>query len=583
MHRKCKWVIAPSLPPEAKQVYPELADVILNLLWNRGLRNQEKIDEFLNPDWGEDIHDPFLFRDMEKAVGGIFSAIEKNEKIVIHGDYDADGVCGSVILFQTLKALGAKNLNVFLPHRETEGYGVNSNTIKNFKAGGINLIITCDCGISNNVQIDEANNLGMDVIITDHHEIPEKIPHAFAIIHPKMPGETYPHKELSGGAVGWKLACGLIKKGAERGLNIPEGFEKWFLDLAAISLVADIIPLLGEARTLAKYGLIVLNKTRNLGLKYLFEAAGVSAGKIDTWTIGFVIAPRINAAGRMDHANAAYELLVSDNAAEAKDLAYKLNQSNAERQKQTELVFMDAKGKAVENEMDKNYAIAVFGEEWLLGLLGLVAGKLSGEFYRPAVVCGKKDGKIVGSGRCEISGFDLLDSLRSSGDFFEKLGGHKSACGFTLKKEIVFEDFYKKWNEECKKRLEGADLSPVLHIDSELDLDDVDWQLHDILSKLEPFGEANPAPRYLAKGVTVKGLELVGANGNHLRLIVCHKGITTKKMIGFCLGDPERAGENWCQKLKTGDKIDIVFEVGTNEWNGNREIQLKIIDLKMSN
>lgn len=583
-----KWVVAPQIPEEVRREHPELPDVVLSLLWNRGLKTQKEIDEFLNPDWDEDVHSPFLFRDMEKAVERIFAAIKNDEKIVIHGDYDADGVCGTVILYETLKMLEAKNVNVFLPHREIEGYGINSNTVKNFKKEDVNLIITCDCGISNAKQIKEAKNFGMNVIVTDHHEVPDEIPDAYAIIHPKLPEEKYPHKELSGGAVAWKLACGLINPPnpppyiRERKERLPQGFEKWFLDLVAISLVADVIPLLGEARTLAKYGLIVLNKTRNLGLKYLFEAARVSAGKINTWTIGFVITPRINAAGRMNHANVAYKLLISKNEAEAKRLANELNQSNFERQKQTEFVFMEAKGQAIQNEMDKNYAIAVLGEEWPLGLLGLVAGKLSGEFFRPVVVCTKKEEKILGSGRCEIPGFDLLDSLRSSGDFFEKLGGHKSACGFTLGEEIDFKNFYEKWNEECKKRLEGIDLSPILFIDAELDLDDVNWELYDILSKLEPFGETNPAPRYLARGVTVKGLELVGANGNHLRLLVQHKGITTKKMIGFCLGDAECAGENWCQKLKTGDKIDIVFEVGVNEWNGNREIQLKIIDLKMS-
>ncbi len=617
-----KWVIASQIPEEIKKEYPELPDVVLNLLWNRGLRTQEKIDEFLNPDYGADIHDPFLFRDMEKAVQRIFDAIKNNEKIVIHGDYDADGVCGSVILFETLEMLGAKNPDVFLPHRETDGYGINSNTVKNFKKEGINLIITCDCGISNAAQVTEAQDAGMDVIITDHHEVPRELPPACAIIHPKVPGENYPWKELSGGAVAYKLAHALIKKSSERGFNLPEGFEKWFLDLAAISLITDVIPLLGEARTLAKYGLIVLNKTRRTGLKYLYEAARVSAGKLDTWTVGYIIGPRINAAGRMNHANTAYKLLISKNESEAKKLAGELNESNLERQKQTERIVLEAKGKVVENEMDKKHSMAAFGEKWPLGLLGLVAGKLSDEFYRPVVVCGLKDGKIVCSGRSEIGDFDLpphqshrnsdnlssnesetaspsnpptdtkcskdwwgglLESLRNSGDFFEKIGGHKSACGFTLKKEVDFDEFYKKWEEECGKKLADVDSEPLLLIDSELDLDDIDWGLYDILSKLEPFGEGNPKPRYLAKGVTVKSLELVGDNGNHLRLLVCHKGALSKKMIGFCLGDPERnGGVNWCSKLKAGDKIDVVFEVGVNEWNGNREIQLKIVDLKMS-
>ena len=631
-----KWILAPKLSDDARKTYPELPEVVLNLLWNRGLKNQEKIDEFLNPDYGKDIHDPFLFRDMEKAVGRIFEAIKNNEKIAIHGDYDADGVSGAVILYETLMMLGCHAergcqevgtlsvpkttlsvVDVFLPHRETDGYGINSNTIKNFSKDGVNLVVTCDCGISNAKQIEEANDFGIDVIITDHHEVPKEIPDAFAIIHPKLSGKdilpspfgrspagrhltspsrgegegggggvgVYPWKELSGGAVAWKLACGLIKKSAEHGFNFPEGIEKWFLDLVAISLIADVIPLLGEARTLAKYGLVVLNKTRRLGLKSLFEAAGIKADKIEAWSVGYIIAPRINAAGRMNHASAAFNLLISQDAAEAKKLATKLNQSNSERQKQTEVILLEAKGQIVAKEMDKKYALAAFKEDWPLGLLGLVSGKIAETFYRPAIVCSLKDGKIVGSGRSGIAEFNLLASLEVFSDYFERSGGHKGACGFVFKDGINFEEFYKKWNEECKKRLEGVDLTPVLCVDSELDLDDIDWRLYDTLFKLEPFGEGNTAPRYLAKGVTVCGVDPVGASGKHLRFLVCHKGVTKKKMIGFSLGPKQNGngnGINWCEKLKMGDKIDVVFEVGVNEWNGNREIQLKVIDLKMS-
>jgi single-stranded-DNA-specific exonuclease len=275
-----KWILTPSPPPEFFSEHPELPSIIVRLLWNRNLKTQEQIDEFLNPDYGVDLHDPFLFKDMPKAIELIFDCIKNNKKITVHGDYDADGVCASVVISSGLKKLGAKQVDIFLPHREIDGYGLNTNTVQYLKDNGTELVITCDCGISNTEEVKFAKDLGMKVIITDHHAMPKVFPPADATIHPLVPGETYPDKTLAGGGVGYKLVQGLLKEHKKTNPLLPDGqthesFEKWLLDLVTISTVADMVPLVGESRTIARYGLTVLNKTRNLGLQKMLQGQPV--------------------------------------------------------------------------------------------------------------------------------------------------------------------------------------------------------------------------------------------------------------------------------------------------------------------
>ena len=310
-----KWEVFPDPPQSFFDEFPELPRTVASLLYHRNVRTQKQIDEFLNPDYSSDIHDPFLFKDMEKAVNRIFEAVEKKEKIVVHGDYDADGVSASTILISTLEGIGSKNNDIFLPHRETDGYGLNTNTIQKLSDEKTNLIITCDCGIRNIEAVAFASKLDIDIIITDHHAVPETPPDALAIIHPKV-DDNYPCKDLAGGAVAFKLMQGILKKHKEKNETLVNGqtheqCEKWMLDMVAIASVADMVPLIGESRTLTKYGMIVLNRTKRIGLqKLLLEAQiieenGTKKREIDTYTIGFQIAPRINAAGRMNHANVA--------------------------------------------------------------------------------------------------------------------------------------------------------------------------------------------------------------------------------------------------------------------------------------
>ncbi|MFA5413401.1 MAG: single-stranded-DNA-specific exonuclease RecJ [Patescibacteria group bacterium] len=572
-----KWRVAETISEEFKNKFPEIDPVILQLLANRGVKTQEKIDEFLYPDYSQDIHDPFLFLDMEKAVDRVFLAIEKKEKITVHGDYDADGVCSALVMVATLSAMGA-DAQVYLPHRELEGYGLNMQTVEELGKNGVNLIITTDCGISNRLEIKRATELGMDVIITDHHAEPPNLPEAaFAIIDPHLAREKYPFRELAGAGVAFKLVQAILRSPKFKTLDFkidPEGFEKWLLDLVAIATITDIMPLLGENRTLVKYGLLVLNKTQRIGLKKLIESLGLNKNKdLDAKNVAFQIGPRLNAAGRIDHANQAYELLKTDDANEVDELVSSLNKTNEGRQSLSERVMAEAKAQIGEDIGEQKILFAK-GEGWPVGIVGLVAGKIAENFWRPTFIMTEREEDIMGSGR-SIPEFDITESLHETRELLSHYGGHAGACGFTLKNKKDLKKFEKILKKIAEKKLAGMELVRTLNIDAEVRLEKINWELFELLEKFAPFGRANERPKYLGRGFAVESFESVGTNGNHLRISLSQGNGVRKKFIGFCFGE-------WCQKLKVGDKVDVVFEVDVNEWNGNRELQMKIIDLKMS-
>ncbi|PIT87887.1 MAG: single-stranded-DNA-specific exonuclease RecJ [Candidatus Magasanikbacteria bacterium CG10_big_fil_rev_8_21_14_0_10_40_10] len=585
-----KWITAPNAEEKFYQNHPELPAIIARLLWNRDLRAQQQIDEFLNPDYSQDIHDPFLFNDMAKAVKIINRAIVKQKNIVVYGDYDADGVCASAILVNTLRKLGANNISAHIPHRETEGYGLNSDTVDELMAQKTDLIITCDCGISNYSQVKQAKKKGLEVIITDHHTVGDKIPPADTIIHPKMPKEKYPDKTLCGGAVAFKLAQGLLKKHQEKNTCLSdgqthEGFEKWMLDLVALSSIGDMVPLLGESRTLTRYGLVVLNKTQNLGLRKLFTIAGLCdekgelKRKLDTHTVGWQIVPRLNAAGRMNHANTAYNLLITTNEDEAQRLAEQLNQNNIDRQKSTDQLVSEAK-KYIENTQQIDQPIIfAFGSNWPVGLLGLISGRLKDFYNRPVLALTQNNDEIVASGR-SLAQFNLIEALQTIPRFFSKFGGHPQACGLSLADKSQLEDFKQELIELARAKLDGQDMTAQINIEAEVNLEDVDWKLYDILQKFEPFGVGNEEPKYMARGLQITNITPVGQDGKHLRLMVKHNNHVVRKTIGFGLGDVNRHPDDWKNNLRAGDIIDMVFAVSVNEWNGNRELQLTIEDIK---
>ncbi len=573
-----RWLLAEPPSEEMRQRFPELHPVAVQLLWNRHLTSQESVDEFLMPDYGQDLHDPFLFRDMERACERVWRAVERRERVVVYGDYDADGVTGSVLLMTVLRSLATKLgsdpalIRNYIPHREKEGYGLRREAIEAIAAEGAELLITVDCGISNAAEVALAREKGMDAIVVDHHQVPEKLPEAI-LVHPLVPGETYPYKYLAAVGVAFKFACGLIAYAARRGAAYEPGFEKWLLDLVAIATVTDFMPLVGENRTLERYGLIVLNKTRRVGLRKLIEAAGLKAGTLDTVSVGYAIGPRINAASRMDHARLAYETLMAETTEDAASFADKLNRLNADRQRYTEEVMREARSAMADEAADKSIRL-VAGDGWSAGIVGLVAGKLVSELGRPVIVFGKEGERYVGSGR-GIPGFNLVAAMEAAKKTLTRYGGHPQACGLTIDGDGNFRQFCAIVEEFAARELGGQDLRPALAIDAALRLSQVTWDLVDWLAKFEPHGEGNPRPRFLLEGLLVSAVEPVGKDGRHARISV--RGDTPKesKIIAFNMREAAQA-------VLPGGCLDAVVEIGVNVWNGHRSIQLKAVDIRPS-
>lgn len=566
------YIIKDQAPSEWLASLPNINEFLLQLLWQRNIRSEEEIEEFLYPDWHSHIHDPYLFRHMAAAVSLIYSHIKNKSKIAVFGDYDADGVTAATILVSTLRKLGAE-VEPYLPHREREGYGLNIDAINYLANKDCKLLITCDCGVANVEQVKHAKSLGLKVIITDHHEPQDTLPEAEAILHPNLPGETYPFKFLSGGGVAFKLVQGLVRNElCTWSASDKEAWEKWLLDLVCISTVADMVKLKGESRSLTKYGLTVLGKTRNLGLRELFNVAGINQAKVDVYTVGFQIAPRINAAGRLDHANSAFALLMSSNLSEAQNLAKALNITNSERQRLTEDMYQQALTQLGEVSADKALIVA-YEPTWPAGLVGLVAGKLSNFYNRPALVITENNGKLVGSGRNNVPAYNLQHNLDLCRELLVNYGGHKDAAGFTLEKTNL-DKFLKKINKISNSDLKNFDFTSTIPIDLELSLKQANWELVDNLSLLEPFGLDNPRPRFLTKDLFVLQMTPVGATGQHLKLILTN-GEITHKFIMFQQGETSA-------NLKIGDKIEVVYELGVTEWRDNKELEFKIINYKKS-
>ncbi len=568
-----RWDIAEALSDDVKQQFPDQDPVLLSILWNRGLRTKEDMQIFLQPDWNRDHYSHTLFNQMVEAVDRVFASLEAGEVITIHGDYDADGVSGSAVLMSALRdisrALGFDETNVtsYIPHREKEGYGLSIPTIEHLSEHDkTKLVITVDCGISNKPAIDRGKELGIDTIVCDHHTMPAELPDAI-LIHPLVPGEAYPNKNLCGTGVAYKLACGLIDEAIRRGADLPEGYSRWLLDLVAIATVTDVMPLTGENRVLEKFGLTVLNKTRRVGITKLLDVAGVS-GVLDTVSIGFQIGPRLNAAGRMTHANEALALLIEEDELEASKLAQRLQEINKERQVASQAMYLDA-DKEVATMEDK--LIIIWRDGWSAGLVGLVAGKIQNKYGRPTFVVGRDGDKFVGSGRSP-QGFDVTAAMRHAGEHLDKFGGHPQACGFSAIGQEKFEKAAGMMRAYAEKEIDVATLGPRISIDAQMDIDDITWELYDSLQQLRPFGTANPSPLFVSRGVKIISFKAVGKEDAHLKVRLQGAGGKMVDGIGFRLGA-------WATRLSPGDSIDVVYEIQVNEWNGNRSLQVRLEDI----
>lgn len=571
-----QWNISPKAPKDFQELFPEYSSLVLQLLYERGLQSQEAIDEFFNPDYNEDLHDPFLLKDIKLALKRIFKAIKNKEKVVIYADYDADGVCSGAILWETLKKLGAR-LDIYIPDRNKEGYGLNPEAVKLLIKKGVDLIITVDCGVSNKDEVELARKQKVDVIVIDHHHVPKDLPRANAIINPKQKDCKYPFKELAAAGVVFKVVQAIGKsKVKSQKLKVDEGFEKWLLDLVAIATVADCVSLLGENRTLVKYGLYVLAKTRRIGLQELMKVAGIKPRvdpdaiecNLNAFTLGFQVGPRLNAAGRMDHATTSFKSLITKDPREAKDLASKINHQNQARQKLTDEIVKDLK-----KDIDLNkFTIFAKNTSWPIGMVGLVAGKLAEKFSRPTLIFNEGPELCRGSGR-SIPSFNLIEAIEQCSRILVNFGGHAGAAGGTVKNEN-FGEFEKKIEKIARKKLKKEDLVPQINIAKVLEPEEISWESYDEFQKFAPFGKENPRPLFLVKNLEVREKRIVGKNGGHLKLKIQHPTSNIQfEVIGFNFAD-------WDKKLKIGDKVDLVFELMADEFNGQRKLQLKIIDIK---
>ena len=563
-----KWIVREDQAEEFSS--PEISNVLAKLLTSRGFRSLEEQKNFLFPDYDRDVHNPFLFVQMEKVVERIKTAKENKEKVFIFGDYDADGVTSAAILREVLLLLEI-NVEVYIPDKKNEGYGLNLNAIEFFATKNTKLVLTVDCGITGIKEVARANELGMDVIITDHHHVPAQLPEAFAIINPHMPESGYPFSELAGVGVAFKVVQALFEK------LLPEQKqqEKWMLDLVAIGTVADCVPLINENRALVKYGLVVLAKTRRTGLKELFKVGRLVIDEQnlpDARKISFQIAPRINAAGRIDHANLAYNLVVENDEVKARDYALELESINSRRQKMTETVSNEIRAVA-ENMFKEKKFIFALGENFPIGIVGLVAGKIASQFNKPTIVLQKGEHESVGSLR-SIPQINIIEAIGKCSELLKRFGGHAQAAGVTVKNENL-EAFYQKLDAIIETELNGKNLLPQLEIDARLEASEIDFSLIDEIERMRPFGEGNPEPVFLLEKMRIHDLRTVGNGSKHLKMLLQPQDGAPKLLDSIMFNASKEALE-----VKEGMEIDVVCSLQSDEWNGNKKIQLNIIDLK---
>ncbi|MDX1520054.1 MAG: single-stranded-DNA-specific exonuclease RecJ [Anaerolineae bacterium] len=562
-----RWEVALRAPDIHFARFPDLPPLIVQILYNRGFTEADEVTDFLAHRWVD--NNPFALHGMEAAVDRLASAIKWSEPIAIYGDYDADGVTATALLMQYLTGLGAI-VSPYIPDRFDEGYGLNNEALAKLAEQGIKVVLTVDCGIRSVKEVDYGNSLGLDIIITDHHSVGEETPPALATVNPKQKPCAYPFKELAGVGLAYKLAQALHQAnvhGANGAALHPDGL----LDLVALGTVADLAPLYGENRMLVAHGLKRLNEQPlRPGLAALRHTVGLNKA-ISAGTIGFVIGPRLNAAGRLDHALAAYKLLVAQNELEATHLAGWLDQQNKERQSIT-FKMVDMARQTVMADGTARPLYFVSHPDFNPGVVGLAASRLAEEFYRPTLVAEQGPERTKGSAR-SIPEFHITDALDQCADLLERYGGHAAAAGFTLKNENV-PAFQSRLVEIAANQLDLDDLRPTLSIDGEINLRGVKPELVEAITNLQPFGYGNTTPSFVSRELVVKGKKAVGQDLSHLKLTL-HDGRQHWSAIAFRQG-------HWAEKLALSDKIDVVYTLEFNEWNGRRAMQLNLKDLRPS-
>ena len=578
-----RWVVKPQGNPEAVAAMAAatgISPVLANLLVQRGIDTLEKAKKFFNPQLS-DLHDPFLMKDMDKAVERVERAVRNREKIMVYGDYDVDGTTAVALVYKFLRQIGHKDLLFYIPDRYTEGYGISTKGIDHAARKGATLIIALDCGIKAIEKVDYAKRKGVDFIICDHHLPAEEIPRAVAVLDPKRADCSYPFDELSGCGVGFKLVQAYCQKN-----GIPFQQIEPLLDLLAVSIASDIVPLVDENRILAHYGLLRLNASPSKGLLSIIKICGLDRHNITIDDIVFKIGPRINAAGRMrmdendentapSGGYAAVNLLIEGNESLAEEFGSVIDGFNQDRKCIDRSVTQEAHDFIEAHaELKAAKSTVIYNPRWMKGIVGIVASRLIETYYRPTVVLTMSNGFVTGSAR-SVPGFDLYQAIESCSDLLENFGGHMYAAGLTMRPERV-EEFTRRFNAYVEENIDPITLQPQVEIDSELFFSNITPAFRRDLNRFQPFGPGNPAPVFVTRGVVSHGeTKLVGADCEHLRmdLMQRQKPNTTIQTIAF----QQPTHYEW---IRAGHPIDVCYQIVENHYRGSVSVQLRIKDIK---
>lgn len=573
---KRRWLVQPVAPVHFSARFPEFSPLLAQIFFTRGILTSDDARRFMgDADLVIDGHigaDPFLMSGMSVAVERLCRAIRDGEAIAVYGDFDADGVCSTVLLTNALKELGAKALP-YIPHRVNEGYGLNQDALQDLRAKGARVVVTVDCGIRSLDEVDQGAALGLDMIVTDHHSVGATLPRAVAVVNPKQPDDQYPFQEFAGVGIAFKLAQALAQAHARAPLPNAQALNlDALLDLVALGTVADLVPLVGENRALVKRGIARLVKTERPGLIALLNQTGAKTRIVNAGTIGFYLGPRLNAAGRIEHARTAYKLLATQYPGEAEQLAAQLETTNRERQKMTDELTQQARALVAQLPPDEFILIAG-SPDFPEGIIGLIASKLQEDAYRPAIAMTHQldKGQMRGSAR-SIPEFNFIAALDECADLLVRHGGHAAAAGFTVTNE-KFPALRERLRAIAARELRALDLRPTLSIDAVAELSAMNWELLAQLERLQPFGYGNREPVFMSKNVLVKSARIVGAD--HLALTVSDGSIVWDA-IAF------RQKELLAALTPLPKRVDLAYHLASKVWNGEARLQLEVRDLRIA-
>ncbi|MGL5641326.1 MAG: single-stranded-DNA-specific exonuclease RecJ, partial [Paraclostridium sp.] len=545
---------------EKMKISPEIGQI----LKNRGINNEDDAEIFINPSL-EYLRDPFLMKDMGKAVDRINYAIENNQNIWIYGDYDVDGVSSTSILCIYFDSIGYP-VKYYIPNRLEEGYGINEDAIKTLKEQNCDLIISVDCGITSVKEVEIANELGIDIIITDHHEVQDAIPNAYAVINPKQEDCNYPFDMLCGCGVAFKLIQALTPNEEFRTSMYN------YLEIVTLATICDIVPLVDENRIIVKNGLKLMKDGKNLGLRELINVCGIDTNKIGSSHVGFSIGPRINASGRLGYSYLGVELFTTKSKEEAIEIANLLEDKNNERQMIESKMYQEAESIIESNESyARDKVLVIANEGWQHGVIGIVASKLTEKYYKPTILLTIEDNEATGSAR-SIRGFSIFDALVKCSDLLGRFGGHEQAAGMSMDVCNV-DELRRRVNEIANYNLTDEDMIENINVEFELNETSIDFNLIEELHSLEPFGMSNPSPRFIIRDMEIRGMFRMGKEKNHLKLNL--EKDKTYECIGFNMA-------YMAEKFETGDKVDVLFQLDENTYMGNRKIQFLMKDIRLA-